>query len=87
MHFNYHRPAHLTEALELLADPNQDQRLIAYGSDFLVWAKSGIEKPAGVIDLTGIQEINCIKSEENGLFLGAAVSLGDINCNELIKKH
>jgi CO/xanthine dehydrogenase FAD-binding subunit len=76
--FEYRRPTTLSEALALLADAGPETRPIAYGSDLLVWAKTGARRTSGVVDLTGIEDLRRIDPGESHLFLGAGTTLADV---------
>jgi carbon-monoxide dehydrogenase medium subunit len=76
--FTYHRPASLQEAVTLLADTHAGRRPIAYGTDLLVWAKTGVAKPEEVVDLSGLAELQRIESTDVGLVVGAGVPLSEL---------
>lgn len=86
MLFDYHRPATLDEALSLL-DGDSSQP-IGYGSDLIVWTKERVKKPPqAVIDLTGVKELKRIEEGENTLFLGACLSLGDLQRSQTVNER
>lgn len=68
--FDYHRPAGLTEAIEMLANFGGMAKLLAGGTDLLVNMKHGNLSPAHIIDLDGLGEL---KSSQNG---GGIMELG-----------
>lgn len=80
MRFEYRRPATLSEALALLAEDGSGTQPVAYGSDLLVWAKSGARRAAAerVVDLTGIDELRRVEARDDRVFVGAGVTLADL---------
>jgi carbon-monoxide dehydrogenase medium subunit len=74
--FAYHRPAHLEEALRLLADL-AGARVLAGGTDLLIQIKTGEVKPEAVVQVLDLPELGVFTtgSSPEGLTIGAAVPL------------
>lgn len=70
--FQYHRPATLAEASELLAR-GDDPRLIAGGMSLLPAMKLGFSAPSDLIDLSAIQGLSTIERHGNMIRIGAMV--------------
>lgn len=87
MRFQYHRPSTIEEAVALLDEDCENRRVITFGSDLLVWAKTGVRKPEEVVDLTGIEDISEIESDEAGVTIGAGVGLAELGRSELIRER
>jgi CO/xanthine dehydrogenase FAD-binding subunit len=85
--FHYHRPATLGEALELLAGAGLARRPIAYGSDLLVWTKTGTRRSDDVVDLTGIPDLLRIEEIDGDLVIGAGARLADLGRHPLVRER
>ena len=84
--FDYQAPATLDEALALLAEQNGNARPLAGGTDLIDHVRMGRLKPNLLIDLKKIPELNELKIDEQGLWLGAAVPCYRITENPEIAK-
>jgi len=69
-----HRPAIPEEALSLHRN-HPGAHYLAGGTDMVVNVRRGIEQPADLIDLTGIEELSSISATEDGFRIGSAVTL------------
>ncbi len=76
--FSYFEPAGLREALSLLAEHKGKARILAGGTDLIPQMKRGISAPETVIHLKGIPALREISESEEGLRIGAAVTLGSL---------
>ena len=84
--FSYLRPKSVSEALTLLQKHGNQARLIAGGTDLVVKMKRGIVSPSFLIDITSIPELREIAfNERDGLTIGAATCLAEIEANSLIQ--
>ena len=72
--FQVHRPATREEALDLRTN-HPEARYLAGGTDMVVNIRRGIENPAVLIDLTGIDELTRIEENDDGFRIGAGVTL------------
>lgn len=90
--FNYHRPAHLGEALELLARLGDSARIIAGGTDLLPNMKQGLLNPEHVISIARLSELKGISIELNGegapfrLSIGAGMHLSEIEAHPDVRR-
>lgn len=69
------RPADVESAVAARRDHPQS-RYVAGGTDLLVNMRHGIDGAAQLIDLSGIEELTCVKATLAGLRIGAGVKLG-----------
>jgi 4-hydroxybenzoyl-CoA reductase subunit beta len=84
--FTLRRPATLAEAAALLASEPQ-ARLIAGGTDLLPNLRRGLEKPATLIDLTGVGDFAGAEAGADGaLTLGAGLTLSALAGHPLVAK-
>ena len=71
--FALQRPATVEEAVRLRG--RDGARYLAGGTDMVVNIRRGIERPAALVDLTGVAELNEIAAGPDGIDIGAAVKL------------
>lgn len=70
----YSSPSSVDEALELLAEPNQDPRILAGGTDLLIQLRAGARHTRHLVDVKRIPEMNVLHADaRNGLRIGGAV--------------
>ena len=84
-----HRPADLTEALELLADPPGGKTLtvLAGGTDLLVLQNSGHFVAESVLDLWRLNELRGIEQRPDGrIAVGALATYQDLIESRLIQR-
>jgi len=85
--FRYHRPAHLPEALELIARHPGKALAIAGGTDLLPNMKHGLFKPAHLVALKQLQELHGIEERAGELVIGAAETLATVAGHPLVRRH
>lgn len=70
----YSSPATVDEALELLAESNQDPRVLAGGTDLLIQLRAGARHARHLVDVKRIPEMNVLHADARaGLRIGGAV--------------
>ena len=82
--FSYFEPAEFREALSLLAEHQGKAKLLAGGTELIPQMKRGLSAPGTVIHLKGIPALREISEGEEGLRIGAAVTLGSLERNPLL---
>src|SRR5947209_5622843 len=80
--FAYSRAGSIEEALQSLQAGQTS--LLAGGTDLVPLMKDEIASPVAVVDITGWKELSRIEQREDGLHIGALVSLGDIARDSLV---
>lgn len=76
--FELYQPSSIADAQAILRD-NRDAWIIAGGKDSLDWFKTRVKQPPAVVDISGIAELQGIRSEEDGgLWLGAMTTLTEV---------
>ncbi|MCS6780334.1 MAG: xanthine dehydrogenase family protein subunit M [Geminicoccaceae bacterium] len=83
--FDYHRPASLAEAAQLLAG-NPDAKLLAGGQTYIPTLKQRLAKPAAVIDLGRIAELRGIREEAGGVTIGATTPHAEVANSPIVKR-
>lgn len=82
--YDYVKPLQLTEALDLLAE-KKNIKILAGGTDLIVYLKEELVKPDLLLDVKGLQELNGIKADEDQIFIGANVTFTELMESDLIK--
>lgn len=83
--FKYIRPKSLHEAIEEAHAHTGKSRFIAGGTDVLVNKFQGNEESEVLIDLTAIDELKQIESQNDSLRIGSLVTLDEISGNPIIR--
>ncbi len=76
--FEFVEPESLEEAVSLLAEGSGRAEVIAGGTDLLSELKDGLRRPRRLVSLAGIEELGGVRWEEEGVRLGASVTLGSL---------
>ena len=82
--FQLHRPTSAEEAVKLRSE-EPEALYVAGGTDMIVNVRRGIEQPENLIDLSGVTELKTITEDDEGLHIGAGITLNEIATNEKIK--
>ena len=86
--FAYARPATVAEAVALLEVHGPDARLLAGGTDLIIRLRDGTVRPAVVVDLKRIAELECgIREDDGQLVIGARTVMTDIVADERVRRH
>jgi 4-hydroxybenzoyl-CoA reductase subunit beta len=83
--YEYHRPASLAEALELLTEHAGDVMPIAGGTDLVPNMKHKLFTPGHLVALRGLPELAGISAENGSIRIGASQSLASVASNVLIR--
>jgi xanthine dehydrogenase YagS FAD-binding subunit len=76
--FELFQPAHIDDAVALLADHGKDAWVMAGGLDTFDWLKDRIKRPGVVVDLSQIKELSGIRPWNGGLEIGATTTLTEV---------
>jgi carbon-monoxide dehydrogenase medium subunit len=71
---DYARPRSLSQALELLARPNTDARVIAGGQSLVAMMNLRIASPGLLVDIARLPDLGTITEEDSTVFYGACVT-------------
>ena len=83
--FNYHRPASLDEAKQILAG-NDEAKLLAGGMTLLPTMKMRLARPSDLVDLSGIDELNGISADGDAIVIGAMTRHADVATSEVVRE-
>jgi len=85
--FQYLAPKTTDELAGMLAEHGKNASILAGGTDLINWVAEKLITPAYLIDLNGLDSLFGISYEEgNGLTIGAATKIEDIEKSEVIRK-
>jgi CO/xanthine dehydrogenase FAD-binding subunit len=85
--FAYERPAHLDDAIALLAEHGPDARPLAGGTDLIIRLRDGSIEPRIVVDLKRIAELDgAIHEGDDRLTIGARTVMTDIAADARIRR-
>jgi 4-hydroxybenzoyl-CoA reductase subunit beta len=83
--FRLLQPATLAQACGLLS-AQPAARVVAGGTDLMVNLRDGIEAPPALVDLRGIDELACLRFADDGVTIGAGVTLATL-CTDARVAH
>ena len=83
-HLDYHAPKTLEEAVQLLGTTD-GVSILAGGTDLVPLMKYGVKKPKALLSLAGIPGLNDIEFTDDGVVVGAMVTLDVLAGDERIK--
>lgn len=87
-HFDYLEPVTLSEAVALLAQQGGRARVLAGGTDLLTALKEGWERPASVLSLGRVAELNYVRYDPaHGLRIGALATVREVETSPLVREH
>ncbi len=83
--FSYFEPAEIKAALSLLAENKGKTKIMAGGTDLVPQMKRGLLAPDAVINLGKISSMQEIHESQEGLKIGAMVTLGSLERNGRVR--
>ena len=83
--FDFYSPVTVVEALELLNQHKDSVAIVAGGTDIVLELNERKIKPAVVIDVKRLKELDYIKVEDGVVRIGALTSHAAVAANECIK--
>ena len=69
--FSYHRPASVTEALQLIEEHGEDGKVLAGGHSLLPVMKLRLAQPSHIIDITRLDDLRGITAADGSIRIGA----------------
>ena len=86
--FTYLKPSALKEALTMLADHQDECKIICGGQSLLIVMRQGLVVTDYLIDIKGLKELDYIKFDaKEGLKIGATTTHSSIEKSDVIKKN
>jgi carbon-monoxide dehydrogenase medium subunit len=85
--FDYHRPASLAEAFDLLARYGDDGRVLAGGQSLVPALNMRLATPRAVIDINRLPGLDTIRPAAEGLVIGALARHEALERSPLVRAH
>lgn len=85
--FAYRSPASLDEAISLLGEHGDRARVLAGGTDLLVWMKKQAVVPDVIVDIGRISRLSFIQVREEGICIGGATPLNKIKSSRDVQNR
>ena len=82
--FEYVKPSTLEEMADILQQYGDGAKILNGGTDLLVRMRDNLVKPKVVVDIKGISEMKKLELTEEGLFIGAAVTMNEVICSNIV---
>ena len=82
--FTYHRPASVSEAVQLLARLGEDARPLAGGHSLIPMMKLRLAQPQHLVDLGRIAGLRGIRQEQGEIVIGAMTTQAEIVASPLL---
>lgn len=82
--FKYLHPDSLEEALENLATHGEDAKILAGGQSLMPLLNMRLARPAVLIDINGLKELDYIQAENTGVAIGALARQGRLHDDPLV---
>jgi carbon-monoxide dehydrogenase medium subunit len=83
----YRRASSVDDALGILAEHDEDAKLIAGGQSLLPLMKLRFADPDVLVDITPISELSYVRTEGDELAIGAMTRYKDLNLDRTLREH
>lgn len=80
-------PSNVNELIESLKKATVKSKILAGGTDLVIALHQGQIEPDLIIDISGINEMNYIKEDDESIFIGAITTYTEIMESQLIIKY
>jgi len=84
--FKYFRPKNLDELLAIKNEQKEEARLLAGGSNLLVYIKEGSLKRGTLVDISSLAALKGIREKDGYMEIGAAETIADIMASPLVSE-
>ncbi len=85
--FDFHEPATVAEACQVLAEYGVKAKVLAGGTDLMVNMKKKLLSPEQLVSVSRIEELKKLDSASGALRIGAGFTVADIAASEAIAKN
>ena len=83
--FEYYAPRSLNDAVKFLSEHKDDVKILSGGQSLLPLMKMRLSKPAYIVDIGHIPDLDKITEESDNLIIGGLVTHVQIESSELLK--
>src|SRR5436309_8885322 len=84
--FEYHAPSSVDEACTLLAEL-EDAKVLAGGQSLIPLLNFRLARPAHLVDINGLVELDRIEERDGGVAVGALVRQADAEADALLRSR
>src|SRR6202171_3203869 len=84
--FELFQPSSISDAQKLLEQYREDAWVMAGGLDSFDWLKDRIKRPKALVDLSGIAELNGVRTISDGIEIGAMTTLAEVVKHPIIRE-
>ena len=84
--FDYARPESLAAALAILGE-GTDSRILAGGQSLVPMMNTRLARPARIVDINRLTELNYIREEGDAIVVGALARHADVMASPLVHQH
>ena len=84
--FEYHRPATIDEALDLLAELGDDAKVLAGGQSLIPMMKLRFAAPGHLVDINRVDGLDAIEERDGELHIGALVRHNQLAASDLLRE-
>ena len=84
--FEYHRPASVSEALQLLQTHGEEAKIMSGGHSLLPSLKLRLSEPGHLIDISRIGDLSYIREEGGVIAIGACTTHNEIGKSALVQE-
>ena len=85
--FDFHEPATLAEACQMMGEFGKKARPLAGGTDLMVNMKKKILSPEHLVSLSRIDELKAVECSDGMLKIGACFTVAELAESEAVRKH
>jgi aerobic carbon-monoxide dehydrogenase medium subunit len=85
--FEYHRPASLSEAFDLLDRYGSEGRILAGGQSLVPALNMRLATPSALIDINRLPDLDAIRVTREGLVIGALARHEAVEHSPLVREH
>lgn len=85
--FDYHAPASISDAAELLAKNPDSAKVLAGGHSLIPFMKTRLARPSVIIDLGKIQGLSYIRDNNKGLIIGPMTTYYQLASSGLVQER
>ena len=84
--FEYYKPDSIKAAIDLLARFGEKAKILAGGTDIIVYLKEEIVKPEVLIDVKALKKLSLLEEKADEIFIGANITFTELIESDLIKE-
>ncbi|MDV6304576.1 MULTISPECIES: FAD binding domain-containing protein [Rhodococcus] len=81
--FDYHRARDVSGAVRLLSELGEDAKIIAGGQSLVAMMNFRLARPGHLVDVGGLNTLQYIRRESDGLHIGALTTHHDVECGDV----